>query len=106
MLWTENAWRAGDTAGAAYRCANGHVIDPALQGSAQVAECMTRPRWARQMANNSSAVCAAERLSKYHVDRMDADNTEGRSGGTSVLYLFPNIALTFYPFNRSVTVTS
>jgi predicted RNA-binding Zn-ribbon protein involved in translation (DUF1610 family) len=30
MLWTQNAWRAGDTAGAAYRCANGHVIDPAL----------------------------------------------------------------------------
>ena len=30
MLWTQNAWRAGDTGGAAYRCANGHVIDPAL----------------------------------------------------------------------------
>jgi hypothetical protein len=30
MLWTQNAWRAGDTAGAAYRCANGHAIDPAL----------------------------------------------------------------------------
>jgi len=30
MLWTQNAWRAGDTVGAAYRCANGHVIDPAL----------------------------------------------------------------------------
>ena len=30
MLWTQNAWHAGDTVGAAYRCANGHVIDPAL----------------------------------------------------------------------------
>jgi predicted RNA-binding Zn-ribbon protein involved in translation (DUF1610 family) len=30
MLWTQNAWRSGDTVGAAYRCANGHVIDPAL----------------------------------------------------------------------------
>ena len=30
MLWTQNAWRSGVAAGAAYRCANGHVIDPAL----------------------------------------------------------------------------
>jgi hypothetical protein len=30
MLWTQNAWRAGDAAAAAYRCANGHVIDPEL----------------------------------------------------------------------------
>jgi len=29
MLWTQNAWRAGDEARAAYRCAQGHVIDPA-----------------------------------------------------------------------------
>jgi predicted RNA-binding Zn-ribbon protein involved in translation (DUF1610 family) len=29
MLWTQNAWRADDTANAAYRCPNGHVVDPA-----------------------------------------------------------------------------
>lgn len=30
MLWTQNAWHAGDTHGAAYQCPNGHVVDPAL----------------------------------------------------------------------------
>ncbi len=30
MLWTQNAWKTGDTGKAAYRCANEHVIDPAL----------------------------------------------------------------------------
>jgi endogenous inhibitor of DNA gyrase (YacG/DUF329 family) len=29
MLWTQNAWRAGKTSNAAYRCLNGHVLDPA-----------------------------------------------------------------------------
>ena len=29
MLWTQNAWEAGGPAGAAFRCANGHVLDPA-----------------------------------------------------------------------------
>src|SRR4051812_12298238 len=29
MLWTQNAWAQGDNRAAAYRCANGHVIDPA-----------------------------------------------------------------------------
>ena len=29
MLWTQNAW-PGDSVRAAYRCANGHVTDPAL----------------------------------------------------------------------------
>jgi hypothetical protein len=28
MLWTQNAWQAGDAASAAFRCVNGHVIDP------------------------------------------------------------------------------
>lgn len=28
MLWTQNAWRAGDTSSAAYQCHNGHVVDP------------------------------------------------------------------------------
>jgi tRNA(Ile2) C34 agmatinyltransferase TiaS len=28
MLWTQNAWKTGDTGSAAYRCLNGHVIDP------------------------------------------------------------------------------
>ena len=29
VLWTQNAWRSGDEARAAYRCTTGHVIDPA-----------------------------------------------------------------------------
>jgi len=29
MLWTQNAWVNGDHRAAAYRCLNGHVIDPA-----------------------------------------------------------------------------
>ncbi len=29
VLWTQNAWKSGDTGTAAYRCLNGHVIDPA-----------------------------------------------------------------------------
>ena len=29
MLWTQNAWQTGDTGVAAYRCLNGHLIDPA-----------------------------------------------------------------------------
>jgi endogenous inhibitor of DNA gyrase (YacG/DUF329 family) len=28
MLWTQNAWEAGATASAAFRCVNGHVLDP------------------------------------------------------------------------------
>jgi hypothetical protein len=30
MVWTQNAWQAGDLANAAYRCQNGHVLDPSL----------------------------------------------------------------------------
>lgn len=30
MLWTQNAWKTGDSGKAAYRCENGHVIDPSL----------------------------------------------------------------------------
>ena len=29
MLWTQNAWPVGGSATAAYRCVNGHVLDPA-----------------------------------------------------------------------------
>jgi tRNA(Ile2) C34 agmatinyltransferase TiaS len=29
MLWTQNAWKTGETGSAAYRCVNGHVVDPA-----------------------------------------------------------------------------
>ena len=29
MLWTQNAWTHGDSRAAAYRCLNGHVLDPA-----------------------------------------------------------------------------
>lgn len=29
MLWTQNAWKTGDTGCAAYRCMSGHVLDPA-----------------------------------------------------------------------------
>ena len=28
MLWTQNAWKTGDTGRAAYRCLTGHVVDP------------------------------------------------------------------------------
>jgi predicted RNA-binding Zn-ribbon protein involved in translation (DUF1610 family) len=29
VIWTQNAWKVGDTSGAAaYSCASGHVIDP------------------------------------------------------------------------------
>src|SRR4051812_1390134 len=28
VLWTQNAWKSGDTGFAAYRCLTGHVIDP------------------------------------------------------------------------------
>jgi hypothetical protein len=30
MLWTQNAWKTGDTGQAAYCCENGHVVDPSL----------------------------------------------------------------------------
>jgi hypothetical protein len=30
MLWTQNAWPANETSNAAYRCLNGHLVDPAL----------------------------------------------------------------------------
>ena len=30
MLWTQNAWKTGDTGQAAYCCRNGHAIDPSL----------------------------------------------------------------------------
>jgi predicted RNA-binding Zn-ribbon protein involved in translation (DUF1610 family) len=29
MLWTQNAWRADGMTEAAYRCSQGHVVDPA-----------------------------------------------------------------------------
>jgi hypothetical protein len=29
MLWTQNAWKVGDTGSAAYVCLGGHTIDPA-----------------------------------------------------------------------------
>ncbi len=30
MVWTQNAWKTGDLGNAAYRCQNGHVLDPSL----------------------------------------------------------------------------
>jgi hypothetical protein len=30
MIWTQNAWKQGDTGHAAYSCEQGHVVDPAL----------------------------------------------------------------------------
>ena len=30
MLWTQNAWKTGETGQAAYSCQNGHVVDPSL----------------------------------------------------------------------------
>jgi predicted RNA-binding Zn-ribbon protein involved in translation (DUF1610 family) len=29
VVWTQNAWKDGDTRSAAYICTGGHVIDPA-----------------------------------------------------------------------------
>jgi endogenous inhibitor of DNA gyrase (YacG/DUF329 family) len=29
VLWTQNAWKVGDTRSAAYVCLGGHTIDPA-----------------------------------------------------------------------------
>ena len=67
MLWTQNAWRSGDTASAAYQCAHGHVIDPGL--SAPIVDCTTRHASVCQTANNSTDVCAAteplRRLAEY-----------------------------------------
>ena len=28
MLWTQNAWQVDGSTNAAYRCLNGHVVDP------------------------------------------------------------------------------
>lgn len=30
MVWTQNAWPAGSETSAAYRCVNGHVVDPSM----------------------------------------------------------------------------
>jgi uncharacterized Zn finger protein len=30
MLWTQNAWHADSESKAAYRCLNGHVLDPSM----------------------------------------------------------------------------
>ena len=30
MLWTQNAWKTGESGRAAYRCPNGHVLDPSV----------------------------------------------------------------------------
>lgn len=30
MLWTQNAWDADSETRAAYRCVNGHVLDPSM----------------------------------------------------------------------------
>ena len=30
MLWTQNAWHADSAARAAYRCLNGHALDPSM----------------------------------------------------------------------------
>ena len=30
MLWTQNAWKTGETGRAAYRCLSGHAVDPSL----------------------------------------------------------------------------
>lgn len=37
MLWTQNAWPAGGTTDAAYRCLNGHLLDPST--TRQCPEC-------------------------------------------------------------------
>jgi tRNA(Ile2) C34 agmatinyltransferase TiaS len=30
MMWTQNSWKAGDSAQAAYSCQNGHVVAPSV----------------------------------------------------------------------------
>jgi predicted RNA-binding Zn-ribbon protein involved in translation (DUF1610 family) len=30
MLWTQNAWKAGEGGQAAYQCPNAHVVDPVM----------------------------------------------------------------------------
>jgi ribosomal protein S27AE len=30
LLWTQNAWKTREAGLAAYRCRNGHVVDPSL----------------------------------------------------------------------------
>ena len=30
LIWTQNVWKVGEAAHAAYTCPNGHVVDPAL----------------------------------------------------------------------------
>ena len=30
LLWTQNAWKDGEPGQAAYRCQNGHTIDPSV----------------------------------------------------------------------------
>jgi DNA-directed RNA polymerase subunit RPC12/RpoP len=30
LIWTQNAWKTAETGVAAYRCENGHVVDPAV----------------------------------------------------------------------------
>jgi hypothetical protein len=52
MLWTQNTWAEGDHRAAAYRCLNGHVLDPS-----KTRECPT---------------CGV------HDTRVEADNDEGR----------------------------
>jgi DNA-directed RNA polymerase subunit RPC12/RpoP len=37
LVWTQNAWPSGETTDAAYRCHNGHVLDPAT--TRQCPEC-------------------------------------------------------------------
>jgi predicted RNA-binding Zn-ribbon protein involved in translation (DUF1610 family) len=37
MLWTQNAWVSSESRAAAYRCENGHVLDP--QATRQCPRC-------------------------------------------------------------------
>ena len=39
MLWTQNAWKIGDSGRAAYQCTKGHLLDPSF--SRQCPECGT-----------------------------------------------------------------
>ena len=77
MLWTQNAWRAGDTAGAAYRCANGHVIDPALTRQCPSCGVHDTTRVGTSNGKQQFRCLRCGKAFEYHVDRMDADNTEG-----------------------------
>ena len=73
MLWTQNAWHSGDAVGAAYRCLNGHVIDPAL--TRQCPNCGV---------HDTIATGMSDRAQQYRCMRCDNAFAVARSSSTSI----------------------